>query len=63
MLLFIALAVAQPLAKVPYSLLSIDNIRGLPDNWSSLKHPSMMGELKQIYMRREDIQFIGEHIH
>ena len=52
------LAVGQPLAKVPYSLVTDKNVKGLP----SFKHPAMMShdELKFVYDNIDEVQFVGE---
>ena len=58
---YVALAIRQPNARVPYSLLKAENVIGLPTG-VLLKHPSHLkqDELQAIYSALPSIKFIGK---
>lgn len=60
--IYVALAIRQPNARVPYSLLKAENIIGLPTS-VILKHPSHLkqDELLAIYSALPSIKFIGNN--
>ena len=60
-LLYVALAIREPNARVPYSLLKAKNVIGLPTG-VLLKHPSHLkqDELQAVYTALPSIKFIGK---
>ncbi len=63
LLFFSALAVGDPLAKVPYSKLKPSNIIGLPAS-VRLRHPSALtyDHLKLLYRNMAAIKFVGKFL-